>query len=146
MKNSRKNLKGMSILIFVFALITCVRHVLSIFVGDFDMATIPEGSSAGLVLALQIVSCVTAVILMIPDFYIGIKGIKVANNPDSSKAHIVWATILAIFAVIGALSAVSGMTKGGDILDNIFNVIGSALNVAIYAFYIAYAKQVRKNA
>ena len=143
MTDYRKHLRDMSILVLIFSAISLVTHILSLL--SLGTGELPEGATAGLVLATQITMGVFAFILMIPRLYIGVKGIKVAKNPDSSKGHIVWAIILAVFAVFAALSAVSELTNGLSV-DAVINVVGEALNVAIYVLYIVCAKNVRKAA
>ena len=143
MANSRKNLRTVSIVVLAFSLIALVREVFSIFFKDFKMETLPEGATAGLVMATQIVLSVLMLILLIPDFYIGAKGLKVSKNPDSSKAHIVWATILAVLAGIRVISNLSALAQG-DMISGLINVVLEVVDVAIYVVYIKFAKQVRK--
>ena len=145
MTNSRKNLRDISTIVLFFAVINCVREVLNIFLVDFKMATLPEGATEGLVLVTQIVMAAFALIFLIPDLYVGVKGLKVAKKPDSSKAHIVWATILAVLSVFALLSHISGLAQSG-IVNGLINIIGTAADVAIYVCYIVCAKQVRKTA
>ena len=145
MTNSRKNLRDISAIVLFFAVINCVREVLNIFLVDFKMATLPEGATEGLVLVTQIVMAAFALIFLIPDLYVGVKGLKVAKKPDSSKAHIVWATILAVLSVFALLSHISGLAQSG-IVNGLINIIGTAADVAIYVWYIVCAKQVRKTA
>ena len=145
MTNSRKNLRDISTIVLFFAVINCVREVLNIFLVDFKMATLPEGATEGLVLVTQIVMAAFALIFLIPDLYVGVKGLKVAKKPDSSKAHIVWATILAVLSVFALLSHISGLAQSG-IVNGLINIIGTAADVAIYVWYIVCAKQVRKTA
>ena len=145
MENYRKHLRDMSILVLVFAVIGCVRAILNVFMMDFNMEALPDGATAGIVLVSQIITTVFMLIFAIPDFYIGVKGLKISKNPDSSKAHIVWATILAVLSVFALLSHISGLAQSG-IVNGLINIIGTAADVAIYVWYIVCAKQVRKTA
>ena len=145
MENYRKHLRDMSILVLVFAVIGCVRAILNVFMMDFNMEALPDGATAGIVLVSQIIMTVFMLIFAIPDFYIGVKGLKISKNPDSSKAHIVWATILAVLSGLSVLSYISSLTQG-DIVNGLINVIGTALDVAIYVLYIICAKKVRQAA
>ena len=142
MENYRKHLRDMSIIVLVFSLITCAINILSLLKG-FNADNLPEGATPGLVLATQIVMGVLSIVFLLPELYIGVKGIKIAKNPDSSKAHIVWAIILAVFAGVHTISCISGLTDGGNFVDGLINLLGAALDVAIYVLYVFCAKKVR---
>jgi hypothetical protein len=90
--------------------------------------------------------CVVGFILLLPQTYVGIKGMKISNKPGSSKAHIVWAVILAALSVIGIFSPVSELIRGVDVSGNVLAVVDMALDVIIYIEYINYANKVMKAA
>ena len=131
MEHSREELKKISRI----ALTTCLRHIWVFFRNGLYAAPVPEGADAKFALATQIVTCVLMLLLLIPDFYIIIKGIMIAKRPDSSKAHIVWATILAGLTVFGILSGISDLVNGGNVVDGLTNILGAALSVLIYIVY-----------
>lgn len=142
MEKNKKNLKVMSILILALAVYSFARLVLSVFTIDFN----PEGVSSSLLLIGQIFVCVVGFILLLPQTYVGIKGIKVSNKPDSSKAHIVWAVILAALSLIGIFSPVSELIQGVDVVGNVLAAVDMALDVIIYIEYINFANKVMKAA
>lgn len=146
MEKNKKNLKILSILILALAVYSLVRIVLSVFSIDLNPEDLTDGASATHLLIGQIFVCVVSVILLIPQIFVGIKGIKVSNNPDSSKAHIVWAVILTVLSVIGILSPASELIKGVAVLDNLLAVADMALDAIIYIEYINYAKKLVKAA
>jgi uncharacterized membrane protein len=146
MEKNKKNLKILSILILALAVYSLIRIVLSVFSIDLNPEDLTDGASATHLLIGQIFVCVVSVILLIPQIFVGIKGIKVSNNPDSSKAHIVWAVILTVLSVIGILSPASELIKGVAVLDNLLAVADMALDVIIYIEYINYAKKLVKAA
>ena len=146
MEKNKKNLKILSILILALAVYSLIRIVLSVFSIDLNPEDLTDGASATLLLIGQIFVCVVSVILLIPQIFVGIKGIKVSNNPDSSKAHIVWAVILTVLSVIGILSPASELIKGVAVLDNLLAVADMALDAIIYREYINYAKKLVKAA
>lgn len=146
MEKNKKNLKILSILILALAVYSLVRIVLSVFSIDLNPENLTDGASATHLLIGQIFVCVVSVILLIPQIFVGIKGIKVSNNPDSSKAHIVWAVILTVLSVIGILSPASELIKGVAVLDNLLAVADMALDAIIYIEYINYAKKLVKAA
>ena len=90
----------------------------------------------------KIMLCVIYALLYAPQVYIGVKGIKVANAPDSSKAHIVWAVIFLVFALLSIISSVSGLIKAEDVTSNIFVLIDATIDFVLYLFYVKFAKQV----
>jgi uncharacterized membrane protein len=146
MEKNKKNLKILSILILALAVYSLIRIVLSVFSIDLNPEDLTDGASATHLLIGQIFVCVVSVILLIPQIFVGIKGIKVSNNPDSSKAHIVWAVILTVLSVIGILSPASELIKGVAVLDNLLAVADMALDAIIYIEYINYAKKLVKAA
>jgi uncharacterized membrane protein len=146
MEKNKKNLKVLSILILALAVYSLIRIVLSVFWIDLNPEDLTDGASATHLLIGQIFVCVVSVILLIPQIFVGIKGIKVSNNPDSSKAHIVWAVILTVLSVIGILSPASELIKGVAVLDNLLAVADMALDAIIYIEYINYAKKLVKAA
>lgn len=146
MEKNKKNLKILSILILALAVYSLIRIVLSVFLIDLNPEDLTDGASATHLLIGQIFVCVVSVILLIPQIFVGIKGIKVSNNPDSSKAHIVWAVILTVLSVIGILSPASELIKGVAVLDNLLAVADMALDAIIYIEYISYAKKLVKAA
>jgi hypothetical protein len=141
---ARKNLKCMSILILALAAFTFVRVIVETFLLDFNMETLPEGATAALVLATQIGLCVFSCILLLPQIYVGVKGMKISKDPNNSKAHIVWATILAVISVIGIVSPLSHMVRAEDIVGNLVVLLDLVTDVAVYIAYVVYAKQVLK--
>jgi uncharacterized membrane protein len=146
MEKNKKNLKILSILILALAVYSLIRIVLSVFSIDLNPEDLTDGASATHLLIGQIFVCVVSVILLIPQIFVGIKGIKVSNNPDSSKAHIVWAVILTVLSVIGILSPASELIKGVAVLDNLLAVADMVLDAIIYIEYINYAKKLVKAA
>ena len=146
MKETKRNLKILSIVILAMTVYSLIRVVLSVFTMNFDTNNLPDGVTAGILLAGQIVTCVISLIILLPQVYVGVKGIKISNNPDSSKAHIVWAVILAIFSIIGLISPVSNLIQNGDIVGNLFEAADMVIDTIIFIAYIKYAKQLSKAA
>ena len=75
----------------------------------------------------------------------GIKGLKIAKNPDTSKAHIVWAMILLVLTAISILSAIGEMAKSADLIMDILGVAALVCSGLLYGFYYWEAKQIRAN-
>ena len=146
MEKNKKNLKVLSILLLVLAVYSFARIVLSVFTIDFDPEDLADGASSSYLLIGQIFVCVVGFILLLPQSFVGIKGIKVSNKPDSSKAHIVWAVILTVLSGIGILSPGSDLVQGVDVVGNVLTVVDMALDVIIYVEYINFANKVMKAA
>jgi hypothetical protein len=138
MEKSRRSLKFMSEIILICLTFSFLRSILEVFLTKVDNDSVP---TQFLIIA-KIMLCVIYAVLYLPQVYIGVKGIKVAKNPDSSKAHIVWAVIFIVFAVFAAISAVSGLIKAEDVTGNIFGLIDAVIDLGLYFFYVKFAKQV----
>ena len=138
MEKARKSLKFMSEIILICLTFSFVRSILEIFLIKVTNNDIP---TQFLIIA-KIILCVIYAVLYLPQVFVGVKGIKVAKNPDSSKAHIVWAVIFLVFAALAAISAVSGLIKAEDIAGNVFGLIDAVIDLVLYFFYIKFAKQV----
>ena len=138
MEKSRKYLKFVSEIVLICLAFSFIRSILEVLLTNISMNNIPDSY----IITAKIVLCVIFTMFYVPQVYIGVKGIKVANNPDSSKAHIVWAVIFIVFAVFAAISAVSGLIKAEDVTGNIFGLIDAAIDLGLYFFYVKFAKQV----
>ena len=138
MEKSRKYLKFMSEIILICLAFSFIRSILEVFLINVSLNNIPDSY----IITAKLVICVIYTVFYIPQVYIGVKGIKVAKNPDSSKAHIVWAVIFLAFAVLGAISSVWDMINTGDIVGSILGLINGVIDIALYFFYVRYAKQV----
>ena len=104
MDHSRR-LKFSSIFVLGLLLVSLLEILPEIWFGDFSSIPIEDGTPANILLITKIFVSVVSVICLLPSVYIGIKGLKIAYNPDSSKAHIVWGCIVFVFTVIGAIAA-----------------------------------------
>ena len=146
MNTTRKNLKLMSIVILALAAISLVRMALSAFSLDFSTGASSSGASAELIRATQIGVLVFGIVLLLPQIYVGVKGMKIAKNPACiSKAPIVWATILAVLSVIGIVSPILNVVQTGEIAKNFPELIDMATDAAVYIGYIGYANQILKS-
>ena len=82
--------------------------------------------------------------MLFPQTYIGIKGLKIAEKPNSSKGHIVWGVILLVFAVLGLLSPLLALVQGnGEAFGNVSEVLSMAVDIMILFDYVKYARAVR---
>ena len=139
MTQSRTQLKIASIIVLIFAALSLINIVAGLVFGELPEAEIPEGSPDNLLLITQIFVMVIAVLMLIPQVYVGVKGIKVANKPGSSKAHIVWGIILLAFAVSALVSPIAAIIALEDVLSNIFSIISVAAEIVIFFIYVKSA-------
>ena len=82
-------------------------------------------------------------LFLLPQIYVGVKGVRMAKNPNGSKGHIIWTCILFAFAVVNLISPLVGLVQGTG-SDNFGRVFSYLLEIAIYYDYIKYATAVSK--
>ena len=144
MKQSRMHLKITSIIVLVFAAFSFLNILSELVLGALNDATIPEGSPDNILLITKVFLLVVTLIMLAPQIYIGIKGIKVANKPNSSKAHIVWAIILLAFSVSCLVSPIAAIAANEDIFSNVFSILSVIVEILIYFDYTRCAIAVSK--
>ena len=145
MEQSRKNLKLSAIAVLVWAGATLIGLISELLYGEINSAAIPEGAPDNILLITKIFLVSISLLLLLPQVYIGIKGLMIAKNPNSSKGHIVWAVILLVFAVLGIIDPIVNLAKSGDTFNDIRSLSGVVLEIAIYFGYIKYAREVHRN-
>ena len=92
----------------------------------------------------KIILFVVSLVLLLPQIYIGVKGMRIAKNPNSSKGHIIWAIILLVIAVLNLIDPIVGLINNGGVYDNLTTLSSVVLEIAIYYDYIKYAGAVAK--
>ena len=143
MSNSRNHLKEASFLVLLFTAFSFIRMIIQLFVG-FEADPTQVGVSHEIIVATMIVMLVVGMILLLPQLYVGVKGMKIAKNPTSSKGHIVWAVILLAFSAFGIIATVSSIAEQVNVVDNVITLVNHALDVIVYCMYIKYANRVLK--
>ena len=144
MEQSRKNLKISSIVVLVFAGLSLLNLVFELLFGEINRAEIPAGSPNNILLITKIILAVVTIVLLLPQVYIGIKGLKVAKNPDASKGHIIWGTILFVLSIVGMVSPVINIVTQNNIGENVSTLLSILVETLVYFEYIKYAKAVAK--
>lgn len=142
METPRKRLKTVSIFVLLYTICTLIELAIQAFFGELSKVPIPAGSPENVLLIAQIVLVSVAFLLLLPSFYIAIKGLKMAENPDSSRTHIVWAAIILVFAILDLAGVIINIVSAGSVVPFISDLGGITLNVIIYIEYIKYAKEV----
>lgn len=138
MEKSRKYLKFISEIILICLTFSFIRTILEVLFVEVDIDNVPTQ----FMIIAKIMICVIYALLYAPQVYIGVKGIKVANVPDSSKAHIVWAVIFILFAVLSIASSFSELIQAVDVTGNVFALVDATIDLVLYIFYVKFARQV----
>ena len=144
MEQTRKNLKLSSIVVLVLAGVSILQIVCELLFGELNNATIPEGAPENILLITKIFLFSFALLLTLPSIYIGIKGLRIAKKPNSSKGHIVWGIILLVLASLSLISPVVTFINNGFKYDNISEFLSIAVEVTVFFEYVKYAIAVRK--
>ena len=145
MEQTRKNLKLSSIAVLALAVFSLIEIASELFFGDLGQAMIPEGAPENILLITQIILFAFALVLTLPSVYMGIKGLRMAKNPNLSKGHIVWAIILLALASFGLIGHVVGFIQNGFNFENISAFLSVAVEAFVFAEYIRFAIAVRKS-
>ena len=145
MEKERKLLKEFSIVILIFVGLSLARMIADVIINGFTATSVVEGVSPEAMGVIAVVVWVLGIIFLLPEIYIGFKGIKVAKNPDNSKSHILIAKIIFVFLIIALISAIIEVFKTTDIAMSIITIADLILDVVIYILYIKYAKAVRNS-
>jgi hypothetical protein len=144
MEQIRKNLKLSSIVVLVLAGFSMLQVVCELFLGELGNAITTEGASDNTLLITRIFLLSFALLLTSPGIYIGIKGLRIAKKPNSSKGHIVWGIILLVFASLSLISPVADIINNGFKYDYISEFLSIAIEVTVFFEYIKYAIVLRK--
>ena len=142
MTKNRKDLKATSLALLALVVLDVILIIVNLCVDGLPkMTDIPADWTEGMIKASAIVSLILSFAVFIPQIYVSVKGIKIANGAASGRAHIIWAVILAIFAVASTISYISALTKVAD-ATNALGLAGAALDVVLFALYFISARRV----
>ena len=142
MEQTRKHLKFSSLAILALAALSLINIVSELLFGELNNAEIPAGSPDNILLITKIILMVVSLVCVLPQVYIGIKGLKIAQNPDSSKGHIVWGIILLAFAIIGMISPLVAVIKQEEVFENASALLSILIEVAFFYDYVKSARAV----
>ena len=143
MEKNRKDLRIYSIVILALVALVLIRNIVSVCVNGLPPITeIPEGFTKETVEIIKIISFALTFVVLIPQVFVGLKGIKVANNPDvRGEAHMVWAIILAVLSAVAVISGIIDLVKKFDV-DLLLAVINNVLDVCIFIGYYLCARKI----
>lgn len=144
METKRKNLKWTSVVVLVFAALMLVNIAVRAcfwWIKDVPLSSGIEPDMMNIAMATFLVISLALFLIQV---YIGIKGLKIAKKPDSSKCHIVLAMILFVTGAIGLISPIVGIIRQIDVSDNISVLLSGLVEVTVFLEYVIYAKRVKK--
>ena len=144
MEQIRKNLKLSSIVVLILAGFSMLQVVSELFFGELGNAITTEGASDNTLLITRIFLLSFALLLTSPGIYIGIKGLRIAKNPNPSKGHIVWGIILLVITLLSLISPVVDIINNGFKYDSISALLSIAVEAAVFFEYVKYAVALRK--
>ena len=144
MEKTRKNLKITSIVLLIFAGSSILNILGEICFGEINNAAIPDGAPSNILLITKIIILTISALLLWPQIYISIKGIKIAKAPDASKRHIFWATLLLVLSILGLISPVIELLSSANVYQNAGSILSILIEVCLYYEYRKYAKEIAK--
>ena len=141
---TKKHLKLSSIIILLFVGFSLLQILFELLFGELNNVASPDGAPNNILLITKIFLLCVSVLLLLPSVYVGIKGLKMANKPDNSKGHIIWATIILVISILSLVNPVIGFVKKEDITESFGALFSLMLEILIYFEYIKLAKAVTK--
>ena len=133
-----------SILVLILAGITMLNILFEFFIKDTNNVEIPEGSPQNILLVIKIVLAVMSFLTLLPHLYIGIKGIRIANNPAMSKGHSIWGAILFLFAVISLVHPILALVRLDEVFANVATLLSVLAEVVVLWNFVKYSVRVSK--
>ena len=144
MEKTRKNLKITSIVLLIMAGSSVLNILGEIFFGEVNSAALSQGDPANTLLIAKFVLLAVSALLLWPQIYVSIKGINVAKNPNNSKRHIFWATVLLVLSVLGLISPVLELLRSEGVYQNVGSILSMLIEVCLYFEYVKFAKEIAK--
>ena len=141
--DKKKDLKVVSIVILALVGLSLIRMIVGACIDGIPQIQATEGLSKDIIKIASTIAFALAFVLLLPQVYIGVKGIKIANGGAFGKAPFVWTIILAILAAVATVSAIVDMFKVFN-FDTILLAVGCALDVALYACYYVCIRSIAK--
>ena len=144
MIKEKNELKSISMIILMFAGFSLVRLLATAFINGFTIPEpLPEGLTSEMAQIIFIVTLALGLLLLIPEAFVGFKGLFVEKKPIKGKAHIVWALIIAIFSAVGLLSSVNSLFSGYT-FDKALEAADILADVILFIEYYVLARKIAK--
>ena len=136
----------MSGIVLALAALSLISIIYELIAGEINSSEIPAGSPDNILMITKIILLVVSAIMLIPQTYVGIKGIMVAKKPNSSRFHILVAMVLFGFLAIEVILELVGIFTKGDIGQSIADFLSLAVDAAIMLDYVRCANEVARGA
>lgn len=148
MEETRKKLKNFAVIALALAVLSLINVLFELFFGELNSALnnaiVPDGAPGNIVLIAKVFVLVVSLFIILPQIYIGVKGIRIAKDPDSSISHIVWGIILVIFTASSLISPFLSIIRGdANVLANASQLLSVGVDVFVLVEYVKYAIAVR---
>ena len=144
MEQKRKHLKVASVIVLAFTGLTFLCTAVEYLFTDQGIAVLPDGSSVILQLIVRMIMVAFTLVFMLPQIYIGVKGLRIAKKPAPAKAHVVWAWILLVFSILSLIEPVAAAVQPGGLAGNVEALINGLISIVLYIVYVRCARAVAK--
>ena len=141
--DKKKDLKVVSIVILALLGLSLIRMIVGACINGIPQIQATEGLTKEMIQVASIIAFALTFVFLLPQVYIGVKGIKIANGGAFGKAPFVWTIILAILAAVATVSAIADMFKVFN-FDTILLAVDCALDVALYVCYYLCIRNIAK--
>ena len=142
MEQAKKQLHTAAFVVLLFAGLSLLQVIGELLFGELNTAQIPEGSPDNILLITKMILLGVSLVALLPKFYVGIKGLRIAKNPTPTKSHIIWATIIFVFSLLCLVDPTVALVKRGGVYENLSALGSILLEVLVYHDYIKCAKKV----
>ena len=144
MMQSRNHLKISSAILLLLTAVGFLRTAIVLFFTDPNVVdTVLDGFSQTLLLVVKIFLWVFLLVAILPQIYVGVKGLRIAKTSDTAKGHIVWAYILLVFTVLSWIEPIVTIIRQDASLTDYTPIYGLLL-IATLFYYIKSATAVAK--
>ena len=142
MEEIRKGLKSFSLVVLLLVALDVILNVTTLCIkGLPKMDPLPEGMTEELAKVGAIIAVVLSFIVFLPQIYVGLKGMKIADGASSTKAFVVWTVILLAFAAIATISALATLFQTFNV-NNILTLVSHALDAIIFAYIFVCTRKI----
>ena len=148
MGSPKKILKIYSFVMLGLAALTLASIILELRSGEINNAIIPDGAPENVLAIAKGVILVISLVFLLPQLYLGIKGLRVVENPDSSRGHITCSMVLLILSILALVTPIVSLVKqdGDPSGENLRSIASTLASATVYYEYHRYAKIVAKEA
>ena len=147
MSKNRKRLQIASLIILTITLFILVRNIVNVSIHGFEATTIPEelietGVTLETLTIVNIILFVVSLLILIPDAYVGIKGLQIVKSKTEKKSHITLAKIFVVLYGLTFVSTCMSFTTTTNLPLTIISLVVELFATLAFLFYAIYAKKV----